>query len=71
MQASEQQRADRPIQLAPPGDDEIVAAHGRKEERRAKEPYQPPPCDIRMFKPSTGVMEHLVGTLEEEAELAK
>ncbi len=96
MQASEQQRVDRPIQLGPRrgekvppptaeevaraglafgaidfGDDEIVAVHGWKEERWAREPYQPPPCDIRVFKPSTGTLERLVPTPEEEAEMAK
>ncbi len=93
MQASEQQRVDRPIQLGPERtvppptaeevahagqafgavnlDDEVVAVTGWKEERRAKEAYQPPLCDICAFKPSTGAMEQLAPTPEEEAQMAK
>ncbi len=51
--------------------DEVVTVHGRKEERQAREPYQPPPCNIRVFKPSMGTMEHLVPMPEEETEMAK
>ncbi len=96
MQASEQQRADRPIQLGPAretvalpteeevvragrafgaidlGDDEqTVAPPVQQEEQPAREAYQPPPCEISVFKPSTGTLEHLMMTPEEEAQLAK
>ncbi len=54
------------------GDDEqVVAVTARKEERPAKEAYQPPPCEIRVFKPSTGMMERLTPMPEEEAQMAK
>ncbi len=54
------------------GDDEqVVAPPAQGEERPAKEAYQPPPCEIRMFKPSMGAMEHLTPTPEEEAQMAK
>ncbi len=90
MQADEQQRADRPIQLglarrtvAPPTKAEVVRAHEafggidlgddeqQREDRPAKEAYQPPPCKIRVFKPLMGTLERLTPTPEEEAQLAK
>ncbi len=96
LQAGEQQRADRPVQLGPArrtvalpteaevahardafgnidlgGDEQIVAPPMQREERPAKEAYQPPPCEIRVFKPSTHTLEHLTPTPEEEAQLAK
>ncbi len=52
-------------------DEPTVAVTARREVLQAREAYQPPPCEIRVFKPQTHTLELIAPTGEEEAQLAK